>query len=1397
MTTRWATRFRARTGKRNRRLRPAFIIERLESRVVMDASDGVGFEHGSTDPPGGGSVGQATITTANDYYDVVFSGSTDTLHVLSNDTLPVGDPVRITAVGPTQNGSRVTIDSDGYRLIFEAAHEISYTEKFTYTVTSDSGKQGMAEVIVHVQPRPVARTGPENDWFYVLEDSTNNVFHVLANDRTFADGVIDEIIDDENRANVRIAPDGKSLILDTRSGVLSEYFSYRVRRANGETATAKVRVHVSPRFTPVSDWYNIERDAAPRTLEVLLNDRRIDPSSSPQIISVTQPKFGGTVHISGDGQSVVYQPEAGFIGDDHMTYTVRYGLEDHHVATATIQLSVIDPLLAVDDTFYVTINSPGAVLNVLANDLSRPWRELGGGERGLSIAEFTTPSQGGRLVEQGGMLHYAPAAGFVGDETFSYIVMDHAGTRRQANVRVRVGPAVVDPFDHPRFRDDDDLAQYLLELAAFGNQDRFGRTEIGYTSQPWDPYVYGRAAHSIFTANAVGLDTADYSQTNTQIAGIDEADVVETDGQYIYALSGDELLIVDMRNLSQPRLVSAMKLSRPAAQMYLVGDQIVLVDEPAYQSISFNSLWSQGHAPRSSVLWIDVSDRTAPQLLQRLEVDGRIIDTRAIGTSVYLVIDSELTPPRAEARRVGDVTNPPGLPPGVICDCGPPPDPATAYRVRYESFDEYAARVRPGIIEASMPKIRHYNAAGDLLRTELLVTAEDIHKPSGREFKITTIAVLDLDAPPEDPLTSVGLIAANLDQIYMAPTGVYVLETPTERIENNERSFDTPILNFRVGDDSQIHLAATGKVAGRALNQFSMDEFEGNLRIATTEQVTENHPYSWRTVRTDNHLFVLSEQDGQLQTIGALSHLSPTQQIHAVRFLGDRAYVNTFRQVDPLLSIDLSDPANPRLRGLIEIPGFSNYLHPVGDDFLIGFGRDVAPATGALGAPQVSLFHIGDPDHPRLLDRLTMFGASQTSSEAFDDHHAVAYFAAQGVLSIPIHWQDDDGQTQSAAWTFRVAVDPATGDGSLEPAARIDHDSSVRRSLRIGDAVITVSGSTLKVNDIASFDLLASVNIAKSLVDDSFTLQEDASATTLNVLANDRLPEDARIASVDATGAQGVVEIAADGRSLIYTPAANFNGYWQVHYTVVDPVRGPVQATVSVVVENVPDPPQVADDQFDVPHDARQVPLDVLANDRELDGGYWIGPPHRIPDIGYNVETALIAAGDAMQVRAPFQMATLNDWQYFPSRATLTITAIDAISHGGTVEIIEDGRKLSYTPAAGFSGTETFQYTVLAPSGLSAAGIVTVRVAAPSGEGAPIDNTPPRDPGRLTVPRHRTTPRASQVRPATAGGLRATRNSATAESTQIDRPATVIGARRLTARAVDRARAQDAALAQM
>ena len=261
----------------------------------------------------------------------------------------------------------------------------------------------------------------------------------------------------------------------------------------------------------------------------------------------------------------------------------------------------------------------------------------------------------------------------------------------------------------------------------------------------------------------------------------------------------------------------------------------------------------------------------------------------------------------------------------------------------------------------------------------------------------------------------------------------------------------TLIHKFAASEPDATGYRASGQLEGTLLNQFSLSEQDGVLRAATTVGAGPEG---------ESRVTTLAERDGVLARLGQVGGLGKGERIYAVRFLGDVGYVVTFRQVDPLYTLDLSDPRNPRTVGELKIRGYSAYLHPLGEGLLLGVGQDASERGTTLGT-QVSLFDVSEPARPQRLHAWSVPGGS--SSEAEWDHHAFLWWAPSKLAVLPL---------ESARFSGAVGLNVERAAGIAE-AGRATHqlegqDWPVRRSLVVGGRLVTISDVGIERNSLTS-----------------------------------------------------------------------------------------------------------------------------------------------------------------------------------------------------------------------------------------------------------------------------------------------------------------------------------------
>jgi hypothetical protein len=441
-----------------------------------------------------------------------------------------------------------------------------------------------------------------------------------------------------------------------------------------------------------------------------------------------------------------------------------------------------------------------------------------------------------------------------------------------------------------------------------------------------------------------------------------------------------------------------------------------------------------------------------------LHLEGSYASARMVGGVARLVLNSQ------SSRLAFDI-----------------PTGGSAEEMR-QSLDQNREVVAESPIDAWLPHFVRKDASGRPLEEGTVAACESTYRP--KEFSgFGTVSVVTIDPANLDPQRS-STVLGDAGVVYASPQNLYVATQrwpePQPVVIEDEGGLEAPdplppptrteLHRFDISDEVRAVYAASGHVIGTVLNQWSMSEHEGFLRVATTE---DRVPPSG-SPSSSSAVTVLTTRGTQLAKVGSVEGLGKGERIFGVRFVGDTGYVVTFRQIDPLYVIDLSQPTRPRLLGELKIPGYSAYLHPVGDGRLLGVGQDASEDGMRLGA-QVSLFDVGDPTNPRQLDKIRL---DNSSSPIEHDHHAFLYWGAKSLAVVPVESYEavtPDGssvQQRSAAVGFRVTSDDLREVGRASHDKHADPNSglaSVQRSIVIGGTLFTLSAAGLLASDIESF----------------------------------------------------------------------------------------------------------------------------------------------------------------------------------------------------------------------------------------------------------------------------------------------------------------------------------------
>lgn len=463
----------------------------------------------------------------------------------------------------------------------------------------------------------------------------------------------------------------------------------------------------------------------------------------------------------------------------------------------------------------------------------------------------------------------------------------------------------------------------------------------------------------------------DYSETNVQVAGIDEADIVKTDGKSIFILRDNEVIILkaagaDTAELSRIKVGDSDGHGKGyASEIYVTGDRLVVIRN-AYHwdgSDQLRGFW-WGYDYTEALLY-DVSDPAAPKKIGAWGQDGRYLSSRLLDGVLYLVSN---------------------------------------YHV-YNTEEELDPD-QPGLF---VPSLYRNGKAAPMAAADICIC------PRFDSVAYTVITTIDVAADQrlsqQSTLGGGTEIYMNADNLFISSSNYReeVGEAYTEAVYTVEehRSYqETEILRFAI-DAGRVAYAAGGTVNGYLVNQFAMDEYQGYLRVVTTrseekfttytdkERGWVNYVWDEEGNRMNNALYVL---DSDLKVVGSVEELAEDERVYSVRFNGAIGYFVTFRQVDPLFAVDLSDPAAPRVLSALKIPGFSEYLHVYSEDLLFGLGMNADEKTGWSENMKLSMFNVADPADVFEQDKKSL---EISWSAALHNHKAILVLPDKDIIGFP------------------------------------------------------------------------------------------------------------------------------------------------------------------------------------------------------------------------------------------------------------------------------------------------------------------------------------------------------------------------------------------------------------
>lgn len=542
------------------------------------------------------------------------------------------------------------------------------------------------------------------------------------------------------------------------------------------------------------------------------------------------------------------------------------------------------------------------------------------------------------------------------------------------------------------------------------------------------------SAEGATTDTATGT-TASHGETNTQVENIDEADILKNDGAYLYLVRRADtprVEILDIRDRTKIALAAAAQLpaanegERISVSEIYVHENTLVVLAAVYNDTENGGMdYARGcyayyvQAARTLAAIYDISDRSAPALLNTYAVDGSLLSSRMNGDTLLLLTNYNVPIYKDET----DMKN------------------------------------------ACVPC---YYQGGEKMRFPV----NDVKLPENTDdTAYLTVSLIDTKNPAQTP--AVKAVLGGGSDIYCDGDTLLAARTETEAnisevgdtVTYSMVDMTTRLYAFDLTDG--VCYKGSAKVQGTVLNQFSMDAYNGYYRIATTAQ--------------DGCILTVLNRD--LETVGVLSGIAKGEDIYAARFMGDTAYLVTFYQTDPLFVVDVSNPESPEIKGELKIPGFSNYLHPYGEGFLIGVGQD-GTESGTTRHIKISLFDVSDKENPKEISKLVYGGNSGYSySAAQNDHKAYLTFSDSGEFAVPIYEYNNRGTNTAYASAVTVENGELKITNTYTPKSMQNgetcsvYSDEIQRITYSGDTVYTLSDTSLTAFDRASGEILFSYSV--------------------------------------------------------------------------------------------------------------------------------------------------------------------------------------------------------------------------------------------------------------------------------------------------------------------------------
>ncbi len=608
----------------------------------------------------------------------------------------------------------------------------------------------------------------------------------------------------------------------------------------------------------------------------------------------------------------------------------------------------------------------------------------------------------------------------------------------------------------------------------------------------------------------------DFSTTNNQVDGVEEGDLAQCDGKYIYAANSRGISIIYAYPAEKAKVVSKISFAAEATpnEIYLNKNKLAVILEDWHSQ------------PGVIIKVFDITDREKPVLERDIAFKGNYINSRMVGNYIYAITNTpavEYKPASGEEQvRLPEIS---------FNSKNKTINVKDIYYFDYpDYYDQYTLLISFNILndnEAAACKTFLSGSSQNIYSSQENIYLLSPKIPDVQNYVQKAISSLKEALPYNTARQLDGLSALSpakqiggLEKIInenlssFSDQQVNALEQKMDSLFGdlnnniNQENRRTVIRRLSIKDGG-ITYNSQGEVPGYVLNQFSMDEYKGFFRVATTSQrFTFGKPLS-----TSNNIYIL---DQEMKTAGKLEGLAPSEKIYSVRYFGPRAYLVTYRQMDPLFTVDLKDPYNPKILGELKIPGYSDYLHPFDENHLIGIGKESSmsqliqvdeplsdqiqamPVLPRTGGPylKIGLFDVSDPANPKEISKY-IIDQEDSDSLALRDHHAFLFSRSKNLLVLPVSYYQEQVQTKNGFWEEKFGgpwqgayVFGISIKNGISLKGKVNHseekvineqntyyENGIKRSLYINDVLYTVSEHMVKASSLENLKVLKEIDL--------------------------------------------------------------------------------------------------------------------------------------------------------------------------------------------------------------------------------------------------------------------------------------------------------------------------------